>query len=43
VLLERLARAREVLGSLDALRYLEGWRTPEEVFAELTAKDPYGW
>jgi hypothetical protein len=42
-LLERLARAREVLGSLDALRYLEGWRTPEEVFVELTAKDPYNW
>jgi hypothetical protein len=41
-LVERLSRARKVLGTVDALRYLEGWHTPEEVLAELT-KDPYGW
>jgi hypothetical protein len=34
---ERLARARHAVGSVDALRHLESWRTPEEVFEALTA------
>jgi hypothetical protein len=42
-LLERLDRARQVIGSVDALRHFQAWKTPEEMFEVLTEKARRPW
>lgn len=42
-LLQRLAKAREVIGSVDALRHFQSWKTPEEMFEYLTANARRPW
>jgi hypothetical protein len=43
VLLERLARARKVIGDVNALRHFQSWKTPEEMFEILTEKARRLW